>query len=728
MRLTTIALMAVALLLLAGIAVAPATRVDLARSAVPVAVAATEAPTDTPLADVLSGRHQPGFFPALDGVVEASPRPGRVVWLRLQAELDAGDRWYVRLERTPIGRVAVLLPEQPAIEQAESRYFRLGQWDARWPDGFVLPLPAGLSGPVSLYLRVEGDVDAELRPQVIDGDGLEERVVAAARLFALIYVVLLLALLASRLPALRRIGGGGWGMAGLVLASATTIALVNDQLPLPLRAVFDPWLGVSLVFASTLFLAGALLVAARAQSGLASHSTTLARWYQRIGLGLMLVAVPAVLVPAEWADLLRRTAETVWSQAWLLVLIAFVLDRRRLRWLPIGLLLLLLGLLVLRALAAGGAVPPSVLALYGYQLLIALLLLVLVLLPWLRGLPVEAAKPAPAPPPLAPEELWRRTEARMVAAIDGALRYGKPSEADWVVSRRLVDTVLALTGAASAAVVRAMPHREHQVVAEPAEAEPGYARLMRERTRMLRSLLRLGTPQQVQMPLSGEAPSHVALLPFAVEDEGWSALLVERREQGFELAELARLAALVQAARFAAGSALTAKREALRADLDPSLQVLKAEALQRELRSSFERCRDAGEPIALLRLPLTGEGGVEARARRWIEALGALEASPSHLLGRAGPDELWLVLPGLDVPAARGFAEALHRQVAPPVPVSGLLPAGIRPVAADWVLGLAAIQPGERVPRPMIERAGEAIVRARVPGAAAVQAVVPAQH
>jgi len=61
-------------------------------------------------------------------VVEASPRPGRVVWLRLQTELADEGRWYVRLERTPIRRVALLLPEQPAIEQVESRYFRLGQW------------------------------------------------------------------------------------------------------------------------------------------------------------------------------------------------------------------------------------------------------------------------------------------------------------------------------------------------------------------------------------------------------------------------------------------------------------------------------------------------------------------------------------------------------------------------------------------------------------------------
>lgn len=728
MRLTTITLVAIALLLLAGIAVAPATRVDLARSPVAVAVAATTAPADTPLADVLSGRHQPGFFPELDGVVEASPRPGRVVWLRLQAELGAEDRWYVRLERAPIRRVAVLLPEQPAIEQAESHYFRLGQWDARWPDGFVLPLPAGLSGPVSVYLRVEGDVDADLRPQLIDGDGLEARATAANRLFALVYGVLLFALIASRMPALRRIGGGGWGMAGLVVATATILALVNDQLPPPLRAVFDPWLGGSLVFASSLFFAGALLIAACTQSGLATHSTTLARWYRRIGLGLMLVAVPAAMVPAEFADLLRRIAETVGSQAWLLVLIAFALDRRRLRWLPIGLLLLLLGLLVVRALAAGGAVPPSALALYGYQLLIALLLLVLVLLPWLRDLPTEAPKPAPVAVPLSPEDLWQQTEARMVAAIDGALRYGDPAEADWVVARQLVGSVLSLTGATSAALVRAMPRQEQWVVAEPATAESDYARLTRERTRMLRSLLRLGTPQQVQMPLAGTTPSHLALLPYAVEDEGWTALLVERREQGFEVGELARFAALANAARLAAGGALMARRDARRAELDPELQVLKAEVLQRELRTHFERCRDAGEPIALLRLPLSGEGGVESRARRWLEALETLAAPAPHLLGRPGADELWLVLPGLDVPAARGFAEALHRQVAPPVPVSGLAPAGIRPVVADWVLGLAAIQPGERVPRPMIERAGEAIARARVPGAAPVQAVVPMLH
>ena len=139
-----------------------------------------------------------------------------------------------------------------------------------------------------------------------------------------------------------------------------------------------------------------------------------------------------------------------------------------------------------------------------------------------------------------------------------------------------------------------------------------------------------------------------------------------------------------------------------------------------------ERCRDGSEPIALARVPLAGEGGVEVRARAVIEALEALDTLPSHLLGRPGPDELWLVLPGLDVPAARGFAEALHRRLDPiKAPVSGLAPAGARPRLAEWVIGIGAIIPGERVPRPMIERAGEALNRARVPGAPAVQAVVP---
>jgi phage gp37-like protein len=49
-------------------------------------------------------------------------------------------------------------------------------------------------------------------------------------------------------------------------------------------------------------------------------------------------------------------------------------------------------------------------------------------------------------------------------------------------------------------------------------------------------------------------------------------------------------------------------------------------------------------------------------------------------------------------------------------------------MVAEWVIGIAAMLVGERVPRPMIERAGEALNRARVPGAQAVQAVVPALH
>jgi GGDEF domain-containing protein len=186
---------------------------------------------------------------------------------------------------------------------------------------------------------------------------------------------------------------------------------------------------------------------------------------------------------------------------------------------------------------------------------------------------------------------------------------------------------------------------------------------------------------------------------------------------------------MVASARRVAASALDEREAAIRADLDPVLEVLNAEALQRDLRIAFERCRDNNEPIALLRIPLAGEGGFEGRAKALIAALEVLDALPSHLLGRPGPDELWMVLPGLDVPAARAFAETLHQRLSPaPAPVSGLAPAGIRPMVAEWVIGIGAIVVGERVPRPMIERAGEALNRARVPGAQAVQAVVPALH
>ena len=731
-RLTTLALAAIALLLLAAVAVAPAMRVDLARSSVPIQVASTAAPPDVPLADILSGRYQPGFFPALDGAVQGSPRADRIVWLRLQANVPPrtqGERWYVRLERAAVDRVAVLLPAAPAREVAESRYFRLGSWDARWPDGFVLPLPDEVQGDAAIYLRVEGNVDADLRPQLIDGRALAEREAAALRLFALVYGVLLVSLVLCFVPAVRRLGAGGWGMAALTGISLLAIALINDHLPLPLRAVLDPWLAGGLVYAVTILLAGALLVVARRQSGLKANSVTLAQWYLRIGLTLVALAFVGTRVPPEYADLLRRVAELVWSQAWLLVLVAFALDRRRLRSVPIALMVLLIAALVVRALAAGGTVPASALALYGYQLLMATLMFALVLLPWMRGLPTEAPR-APEPVPELPVgEQWSRAEARMVSAIDAALRYGGGTEADWVVARRLVETLKPLLSAESVALARSTLHGENIVIAEPGESESAYAMLLRERARVLRSLLRLGTPQQLVLPMGIGAPSQVALVPYLITERGWSALFAERRGKGFEPDELARIESMVGAARRVAAQALDEREAALRADLDPVLEVLNAEALQRDLRTAFERCRDASEPIALLRVPLAGEGGFEPRAKALIAALEGLDALPSHLLGRPGPDELWMVLPGLDVPAARAFAEALHQRLSPAgAPVSGLAPAGLRPMVAEWVIGIGAIVLGERVPRPMIERAGEALARARVPGAPAVQATVPVHH
>jgi GGDEF domain-containing protein len=278
-------------------------------------------------------------------------------------------------------------------------------------------------------------------------------------------------------------------------------------------------------------------------------------------------------------------------------------------------------------------------------------------------------------------------------------------------------------------VARSTLHGEDAVIAEPGESESAYAMLLRDRARVLRSLLRLGTPQQLVLPMGIGGPSQVALVPYVLTERGWTALFAERRGKGFDAEELARIESMVAAARRISARALDEREAALRADLDPVLEVLNAEALQRDLRVAFERCRDANEPIAMLRVPLAGEGGFEPRAKALIGALEVLDALPSHLLGRPGPDELWMVLPGLDVPAARAFAEALHHRLSPAAaPVSGLAPAGIRPMVAEWVIGIGAIVPGERVPRPMIERAGEALNRARVPGAPAVQAAVPIHH
>lgn len=719
LRLTTLALAAIALLLLAAVAVAPAMRVDLARSSVSIQVASTAAPADVALADILIGRFRPGFFPAFDGVVQGSPRADRVVWLRLQATLPTetpGRHWFVRIERAAVDRVAVLLPEQPEHELDESLFFRLGPWDARWPDGFVLALPEGLAGSVTIYVRVEGNVDVVLRPQLIDGAVLAEREAAVIRLFALVYGVLWVALTLCFLGIIRRKEAGGVGMVAVIVITALTIALVNDHLPLLLRAVLDPWLNEGLVYAITILLAGTLLLVARQHSRLAFNSATLALWYWRAGVGLLVVAALGATVPADHTDLLRRVAELVWSQTWLLVLVAFAMDRRRLNSVPIFLMVFLIAALVVRALAAVDIVPPSALALYGYQLLVAVLLLSLVLLPWMRGLPVEAPRRPVPMPELPVNERWAQAEATMVAAIDSALRYGHSNEADWVVARRLIDTLRPLLEARSVAMVRSGLHGEDRVLAEPASATDTYSRLLGARARVLRSLLRIGAPQQLVLPRVDGVSSQIALVPYLLTDSTWAAVFIEREDRGFDAEELQRIAMLATAARRVADKASGAREAALRADLDPMLDVLHAGALHRDLRKAFERCRDSDESISLLRLSLNSKGGFEMRAKTVIEALQALEPLPSFLLGRFGPSELWLVLPGLDVPAARAFAERLQRRLSRVETLAG------------WIIGIGANVPGERVPKPLIERAGEALGRASVPGAAAIQAIVPVRY
>jgi hypothetical protein len=725
MRSTSIAIVAFLVLLGLALAVAPAARPDLAEGHLPVRVASTSADEAVPLADILSGRYQPGFFPALDGVARVSPRRGRVVWLRVVAAGGSQDTettgGFLRFDRVPVQGLSLFLADDPATARAEALAVRPVGAPAQ-PESFVLALPAGITPETPLYVRVEGTVDAELRPQWVDAEGLAARQSAALRVFVVVYGLFAAALVLSLLKPVRRAGGGGGSMAVISALALLLVVLGSDHLPDLARTELMPWLGLGLVDAATVLLCGALLIVARHQSGLKSQAPSLAAAYHRGGLLLMALGFATAYVPGMQGDLMHRLAELVWPQVWLLVLVAFAIDRRRLRAVPITFSILMLVALVLRALAMNGVIPPVPLALYGDLVLLAAFLPALVLLPWVRERLGVVRRVPPRGPEVSTAEQWAVAELRLIGSIRSALQYGTLGEADGVVARRLVDTLTPLIEARSIAIVRSALQGGEQVVADPASSEAGYLALVRERGRMLRSVLRIGSPQQLVLPVGSGGSSQLAVVPYQISDAGWTALVVERKAKGFDGEELRRLESMVAAAREAVAVASEERKAAVLADRDAALDVLGSEALQRDMRLAFERCRDGGLPIALLRIPLSGEGGVDERAKTVIGVLEGLDARPHHLLGRPAPRELWLVLPGLDVQAARAFAERIIERLSPPLPaISGLMPAGTRPRVPEWAIGLAAIAPGERVPRPMIERAGAALERARVPGAQPIQ-------
>src|SRR6185503_388087 len=79
------------------------------------AMAIMETPKATPLADILSGRAQPGFTPEEHSAIALNAPDGRSLWLRLRVDVpaDGHARWLI-VDRQPIDHLRLYLPDAPS--------------------------------------------------------------------------------------------------------------------------------------------------------------------------------------------------------------------------------------------------------------------------------------------------------------------------------------------------------------------------------------------------------------------------------------------------------------------------------------------------------------------------------------------------------------------------------------------------------------------------------------
>lgn len=680
--------------------------------------AVMETPRGTPLADILSGRAQPGFVPLLTPGTTFHARHDNAIWLRLKIALPPGpsERWQVDIVRVPVDRVRLRTIDGNVV--AEDTFFRPASMEREpWPSNFALPLPAGLEGQQTVFLEVEGNTDGGLHVRIHDAQA-EARGEAAARLyFRVVYGVLLLMAALSLGRRLIEPASGPVGMAAAAFCAWLACLASNGHL-YSLPEVSDlSTQGAAVPLGLFMLGAGPLLLATTRYAGLAKSSPAMNPWVRGFGWLLTLGAIAAAfLVPESGTQALQRVGAAAWAIAVALSVIVLAMDSRNTRWAPIASLLMMGTLGALRVLTDRQVLPPTLFNLYGWQLMLALTMSLYVGLPWLRtALQRFAIKKRKEPPEPTAEEKIAAAREKLEKTLQSGLRHAAGGDMKWIAFRRLLDGLKAVLPQTSMAIVAMEFHGEDLLQVEPSEAESRYRELLTQRSTLVRNLSKLRAPQQVGIDFDGSAGPleqvQMAIIPLPVPKPGWGALLVERpKDVSYSDAELSLCAEFASMAMLAGEEAATFVQDKKEAETDPLTGTLKQEVLVARLGESMNAARLARRPLSLLsilvdQLPELREAAAEGGAALALEPIGALlreEMDYGDLLGRSGPDGFLLVADGKRLLEARDYADRL-RQAVMRMPVDPRVGPGF-----TVSVGVAPAIPGERDGAALIERASKA--------------------
>ena len=705
---------------------APMASTLAAESASPeMALAVMETPPDTPLADILSGRARPGFTPEVKDAIALTAPEGRSLWLRLRVEIPAdGQARWLTLDRQFVQHLRLYLQDAPSQVVAETGFNEHAVASAS--DSFVLLLPAGVQGPSTLYVELEGHGHWLLHPRIIDVDGLTSGAGHSQFVDVLQYGTLALLLVLAVVRQIRQPASMAGVIAMAVVATIGAALSSNDQLGMLSDTTALAGRGPQLAPAFWLLASMPLLWATRHYAGLDKHAPLLSSSLRMAGWGLLALALATTFVPVQYLARLQMALPGALAVVIVICIVALAQDIRQWRMPAILICLGVLAALAALSLSMNALLPATLIVRRGYQLMWVLLLMLYLLMPWLRQGLQERAKYKRAPvPELSTEEKIARARDQLLDSLQSGLTSAAEGDLEWIAYRRLLEGLKTVLPQLASAVVAMNYHHEDLLLVEPRSAEPRYQLLLKQRTSLLRKLSRLKAPQQVGLDFDGpEGPLEkvqLAIIPLPIDKPGWGALLIERDASvtysDDELDLCAEFASLATTAGDEATEVLASRHVN---EMDAQTGVYNRELIDRIMRTAHETAFLQRQPLSIMRLGLDRYAAIPQTALlvliREVADLIRDEADYGETLGRLAADEFLLVMPELQIGLARDLGERICASVR-----RLKVPGGVTPLTMS--VGIARLQMGERSAQAMLDRAGQALANARQYGGNQVQSI-----
>jgi len=689
-------------------------------------LAVAQAEDKVTLTDILENRAKVGFDPVLRRGRTVAADPGETIWLRVRADVPAGSgQLYLSLPRQAIDSMTLYSSaslDKPLAMTGISHQAT----DERWPDAFVLPLPPGdNSGTTTAYVAIKGRGLLNLQADLLDDARVRDRAASASDFYSFLYASLFLV---AALATVRRWTKGEPGyrlaQAGFAVLAASMVDAYHLQLSIggaPLTS--RPNLPVAL----WLLACAALLRATQQFAGHEKNSPGGAQLVERGAWAVAALGLLALFVPAFLMAHSQVLGFVVLLLTAIVCCVSLVMDPRHWRW---TMLLAWLGVLVALLalpLAWAQAMPETLLARRGFQLLMALLLACYLVLPWVRQtLRARATARRAIVPQESIEEKISSAREYLMNSLQAGMESADKADMEWIAYRRLMTGLKPVLPQSASAVIAMGYHDEDLLMVEPPSAEPRFRMLVSQRASLLKSLSRSLGPQQIVIDFDGpEGPlAHVmlAIIPLPVDRPGWGALVIERaQEDTYSEAELDLCTEFAALATTAADEAAEAMEQRHVKEIDSETGAYRATMQEAQMARAMELSLQKRKPVGVLRVVIDNLDKLAPETLpslvRDIADTMREEIDFGEAIVRRGPGDFLVFLAGRNAGEVRALGERICTEMR-----RHPLPGADGPLTVS--VGVGQMLPGEKSALPCLERAERALEKAQSYGGNQAQMIL----